>query len=99
MKSCLLIIAFTIMTSVIIAQPKIDVKYQITLIEKQYESMLLECRDTSLFPLSLKVDGSVRKEKSKNWCSGFFSGNLWYIYELTHDKNHAQWRQIFGNPI
>jgi len=28
MKSCLLIIAFTIMTSVIIAQPKIDVKYQ-----------------------------------------------------------------------
>lgn len=41
-------------------------------------------------PRSLEPDGSLIVVPSKDWCSGFFPGELWYMYEYT--KNH-EWKQ------
>jgi unsaturated chondroitin disaccharide hydrolase len=36
---------------------------------------------------------------AKAWTSGFFAGNLWYMYELTGDKKWLQKAQEFTAPI
>lgn len=35
------------------------------------------------FPRSTEADGSLRTSDIGWWCSGFFAGSLWYIYEYT----------------
>jgi hypothetical protein len=69
------------------AQPKVDVAKQIQLSTEQYKGMLQEFRDHTLFPQSINLDGSYKKMKSDWWCSGFFSGALWYLAEYTKDQN------------
>ncbi|MBO9639935.1 glycoside hydrolase family 88 protein [Siphonobacter aquaeclarae] len=53
---------------------------QLTLADKARTS-------TEKIPHSLNADGSLRDMKSDWWCSGFFGGNLWYLYE--YSKNPA----------
>lgn len=36
-------------------------------------------------PRNIQPDGSLRLVGAKDWCSGFFSGELWYMYEYTKD--------------
>ena len=35
-------------------------------------------------PRNTEPDGSLRLVPSKDWTSGFFPGELWYVYEYTH---------------
>ncbi len=65
------------------SQPKIDVKKEFEFAAKQYEGMLASHPDITKFPQSTNPDGSPRDMKSSWWCSGFFGGSLWYIYEYT----------------
>ncbi len=51
----------------------------------QYKGMLQDCQDYSLFPQSVKPDGTLDRRKSDWWCSGFFGGGLWYLFEYTKD--------------
>lgn len=37
-------------------------------------------------PRSLEPDGSLLMVPSKDWCSGFFPGELWFMYEYTGDE-------------
>jgi rhamnogalacturonyl hydrolase YesR len=37
-------------------------------------------------PRSLSGDGKLNLVSSKDWCSGFFPGELWYLYEFTKNK-------------
>lgn len=36
---------------------------------------------------------------SRDWTSGFFAGNLWLMYALTHDKKWQQSAEIFTAPL
>jgi len=36
---------------------------------------------------------------SKDWTSGFFAGNLWYMYELTKDQKWLEKAKEFSAPI
>lgn len=76
-------------TSSLVAQ-KIDVKSQYALAEKQYERMLKDHPDTSTTVHSAKPDGTYRNLPSSWWCSGFFPGGLWYLFEQT---KHPKWEQ------
>lgn len=38
------------------------------------------------FPASWEHDGTTRYNSVKGWISGFFPGNLWYLYEYTGDS-------------
>ncbi len=65
-------------------QPKsntIDKKIQLKFIN------LLEFPiDSNAIPRTMNVSsGNIKKVASKDWTSGFFSGNLWQIYQLTGD--------------
>jgi len=69
--------------------PVVDVKKEFAFAAKQYEGMLLSHSDITKFPQSTKPDGSPDNRVSGWWCSGFFGGSLWYIYEFTGDN---KWR-------
>lgn len=64
---------------------RINVKQQMQLSLQQYKGMVEDFRNDSLFPQSVYPDGSLRKMKSEWWCSGFFGGSLWYLFEYTKD--------------
>ncbi len=38
------------------------------------------------FPCSWEHDGTIRTGSARNWVSGFFPANLWYLYEYTGDE-------------
>ncbi len=64
---------------------QINVKKEFEFAAKQYEGMLAAHPDLSKFPQSTKPDGSPNNKTSDWWCSGFFGGSLWYIFEQTKD--------------
>jgi unsaturated chondroitin disaccharide hydrolase len=56
--------------------------------------MLASHQDFTQFPQSTNPDGSPHNMKSDWWCSGFFGGSLWYLYENTKDP---QWKKAAEN--
>lgn len=75
-----------------VAQPVIDVQKEMHDAAQQYRGMLATHPDISRFPQSLKPDGSINDRRSDWWCSGFFGGSLWYLFEFSKDttwKNAA----------
>lgn len=71
-------------------QVPLQIDQEIAFAAKQYEGMLKTHPDRSQFPQSTNPDGSMRNMKSDWWCSGFFGGALWYLYEYTGDD---KWKQ------
>ncbi len=51
----------------------------------QYNYLLKLHKDSTQFPRSCKPNGSLVWVKSDDWTSGFFSGTLWYMAELTQN--------------
>ncbi|MFC3560347.1 glycoside hydrolase family 88 protein [Pedobacter jamesrossensis] len=64
-------------------KPLIDVEKQFSIAAKQYEGMLATHKDLTQFPQSTKKNGEADNRTSDWWCSGFFGGSLWYLYEYT----------------
>lgn len=50
-------------------------------------------------PRSLNPDGKLVMVPSKDWCSGFFPGELWFLYEYTNDKKWMGLAQKFTTNI
>ncbi|MCX6308651.1 MAG: glucuronyl hydrolase, partial [Bacteroidia bacterium] len=44
-------------------------------------------------------NGSLRLVPSSDWCSGFFPGNLWFLYELTGNETWKQKADRFTKKI
>ncbi len=42
-------------------------------------------------PRTIRKDGSLGMVGSRDWCSGFFPGSLWQIYDYTNDDS---WREL-----
>jgi unsaturated chondroitin disaccharide hydrolase len=76
-------ILFASLTFSAFAQTPIDVDKEFAFATKQYELMLKAHPDETKFPQSTNPDGTIRDMKSDWWCSGFFGGSLWYLYERT----------------
>ena len=75
-----------------IAQKEINVEKEILHAAKQYQGMLNSHQDITKFPQSFFKDNRPSDRNSGWWCSGFFGGSLWYLYEYTKDtvwKNAA----------
>ena len=82
------IIVFILFSNTLFAQ--IDVKKEFEYAALQYEGMLKSHPDSTKFPQGSNPDGSPNDRKSDWWCSGFFGGSLWYIFEQTKDP---KWRE------
>ncbi len=93
MKKILLALLLSGTVSVF-GQSKIDVKKEFDFAAKQYEGMLKSHPDYTKTPQSTNPDGSPRDMPTEWWCSGFFGGSLWYIFEET--KNPF-WKEAAHN--
>jgi rhamnogalacturonyl hydrolase YesR len=65
---------------------QINVKQAFDVAAKQYDLMLANHPDSTKFPFSVNPDGTSKDSKSVWWCSGFFGGSLWSLYEFTNDN-------------
>jgi unsaturated chondroitin disaccharide hydrolase len=68
-----------------VRQPPIDVAAEFAFAACQYDGMLRTHPDTTQFPQGTNADGSPRNRPASWWCSGFFGGSLWYLFEQTRD--------------
>ena len=53
-------------------------------------------------PRNIQPDGSLRLVRARDWCSGFFPGELWYMYEYTKDnfwKEKARFQTELLEPL
>ena len=69
---------------------QVDVQKQFEFAAKQYAGMLASHPDLTQSPQSTNPDGAPNNRPSDWWCSGFFPGSLWYIYEFTGDP---KWKE------
>ena len=60
---------------------------------------LSEADDTLRIPYSYTRDGRMVFIPVDDWCSGFFAGSLWYMYELTGDEYWAEHAQKHTEAI
>lgn len=51
--------------------------------ELLYTDMLKTERDYHAYPRTSSKDGKLKSTNLKDWTSGFWAGNLWYVYEYT----------------
>lgn len=58
--------------------------------QEQTLRMLSAVNYQALYPRTSAKDGSLKLTDMYDWTSGFFAGNLWYLYEYTQDEN---WKQ------
>ena len=42
------------------------------------------------YPRSIEKDGSLMTSDYRWWCSGYFPGSLWYVYEYTADEKFKE---------
>ncbi|MCU0462703.1 MAG: glycoside hydrolase family 88 protein [Bacteroidales bacterium] len=55
---------------------------------QQYELMYKVMKEKpDLLPRTIDTTGTLVTSKSSWWCSGFFPGSLWYLYEFSGDEN------------
>jgi hypothetical protein len=55
-----------------------------------YDNAIAEYTDLTKFPRTINADGSLSAPHSDDWVSGFFPGNLWYIYEYSNDEKFKE---------
>jgi unsaturated chondroitin disaccharide hydrolase len=90
MKYPLVFMAALITWGISTGQSRVNTKKEMQFAKEQYTLMLQSHPDLKQFPQSVNKDGSIRNRGSAWWCSGFFGGALWYIYEYTKDD---QWKE------
>lgn len=81
------------------SQGKIDVKKQVALAEQQYALMLKTHPDTDKTPQSVLPDGTLRDMPTGWWCSGFFGGSLWQLYEYTKKQEWKDAAHLWSMAI
>jgi hypothetical protein len=55
-------------------------------ITHRLQTILASETNPNKIPRTINKDGTLLTVNIYDWTSGFFSGNLWYMYELTKDK-------------
>jgi chondroitin AC lyase len=62
------------------------IEEEMQLIETQLENTLAVAQDPTQIPRTIDENGKLVTTGLESWTSGFFAGNLWYMYELTGEK-------------
>ncbi|HVW95461.1 MAG TPA: glycoside hydrolase family 88 protein [Mucilaginibacter sp.] len=66
-------------------------QHQTKLLLEETEKAQASTKKPGLFsPRTLDTNGNLVLVSPKDWCSGFFAGNLWFLYEYTGDN---QWKE------
>ncbi len=91
MKACRILFLLTVISLVACGPKDALVEENVENAKGQLASLLevSEAGDTLRIPSTFK-DGKVKFVPIDDWVSGFFAGNLWYMYELTGDPFWAE---------
>lgn len=81
------------------AQNRIDVKKEFDFAAGQYELMLKAHPDLQKIPFSVHPNGTLKDMPSSWWCSGFFPGSLWYLYEFTKAEKWKKAAELWTDAI
>jgi unsaturated chondroitin disaccharide hydrolase len=65
-------------------------KISLDIAKEHLKNNLEKHKDSLSFPRTIKPDGSLKGVPSPDWTSGFYSGNLWQMYDYTKDKKWEQ---------
>lgn len=63
---------------------------ELQFIEGQFHNTLAVADNLSEFPRLIDENGALVTVDKYDWTSGFFAGNLWYLYELTGNE---EWKK------
>ncbi|OOQ56529.1 glycoside hydrolase family 88 protein [Mucilaginibacter pedocola] len=92
MKKLLLITAFAAVVQTASAQKNTDkifgfAQHQTKVLLAETAKAKAAATKPNIFsPRALSANGDLVLVNSRDWCSGFFPGNLWFLYEYTGDK-------------
>ncbi|MEN0052140.1 MAG: glycoside hydrolase family 88 protein [Mucilaginibacter sp.] len=95
---CFLVLAlFSLLTVNTYAQTDVAKAFvfaqkQTVLMLKEVDSVKADAANAALAsPRTLEADGKFVMVPSKDWCSGFFPGELWFLYEYTQND---KWKDL-----
>lgn len=81
---------FVVSCTAFAAVLKFDPQAALERTEQQLNQGLQAHTDTLLFPRTTAPNGQLKTVHSPDWTSGFYAGNLWYMYDYTKDKKWEQ---------
>ncbi len=88
-KNIQIIISFILLLGLISCktnQSTINAEKEMAFINGQFENTLVIATDPTKIPRTVQKDGSLKFVGIYDWTSGFFAGNLWYLYLLTGEE-------------
>lgn len=88
-KKPIILLALIVINTSVFAQAKIDVEKEMHDAALQYQGMLKTHPDLTKFPQSYSHDNKIMDRSADWWCSGFFGGSLWYLFDYSKD---TKWR-------
>lgn len=56
-------------------------------------------RKDQVIPRTINKDGSLKLVGPRDWCSGFFAGSLWFMYQFTEEDKWKQQADKFSKLI
>lgn len=59
---------------------------QMDLMDKNLDSAAVSNPGVAIYPRSINKEGALWTSNYKWWCSGFYPGSMWYVYEYTGDE-------------
>ena len=59
---------------------------QMELMDKHLDSAAVSNPGVAIYPRSINKEGALCTSNYKWWCSGFYPGSMWYVYEYTGDE-------------
>lgn len=77
-----------------------QLRYAFTQIDSVKATTIIEPGKKPLVsPRTIEDDGTLKLVASRDWTSGFFPGELWYMYEYTQDNYWKQQAEAFTASI
>ncbi len=101
-KHALMLLALASLSGSSFAQ-KTLIKSQFALAGKQAKVMLIDipaatpanAKPVPVSPRTLSPTGALQLVPARDWTSGFFPGELWYLYEYTHDPEWMKQARLY----
>ena len=59
---------------------------QMELMDKNLDSAAVSNPGVAIYPRSINKEGALWTSNYKWWCSGFYPGSMWYVYEYAGDE-------------
>lgn len=76
-----------------------QLSFAMTEVDKALAEDTTAARKMLVSPRTIEPDGKLKLVASRDWCSGFFPGSLWYMYEYTKDKKWEDAARKYTDPL